>query len=131
MLNYLTLILILQLVGEFVARISGLPLPGPVIGMGLLFVFLLLRSRGAENDVPEGLGQVADGLLAHLSLLFVPAGVGVMVHAELLQRDFLPLMTALVISTILTLIITAHLMVFLQNTMSSGDDQDAEDPRNG
>lgn len=71
MLEYLTLILVCQLAGELVVTTIGAPLPGPVVGMVLLFLFLLLKGA-----VPEPLGQVSGALLNNLSLLFVPAGVG-------------------------------------------------------
>ncbi|MCB1759937.1 MAG: CidA/LrgA family protein [Gammaproteobacteria bacterium] len=114
MLEYLTLILLCQLAGEiFVTRLQA-PLPGPVVGMLLLFLFLLFR-----GSVPEALGRLSAGLLNHLSLLFVPAGVGVMVHFELLGDDFWPLATALVLSTLVTIAVTALVMAALNRTGSA------------
>ena len=74
-IRYLALILICQLIGETVNVATGIPVPGPVIGMAILFAGLLVR-RG----LPQGLNDTAGGLLKHLALLFVPAGVGVMLH---------------------------------------------------
>ena len=74
MLGALTLLLSYQLAGEVVALALGLPVPGPVIGMAMLFATLIAR-----GSAPPALRDTANGLLAHLSLLFVPAGVGVMV----------------------------------------------------
>jgi len=105
MLNYLTLIFCCQLAGEFLISAIGLPVPGPVVGMVLLFCFLLFRGA-----IPDDLGNVADGLLNHLSLLFVPAGVGVMLHFKLLGDDMVAIGLALVVSTILTVVVTAFLM---------------------
>ena len=70
MLYYLTVILCFQLAGELIAQASGILVPGPVIGMVLLFCFLLVR-----GSIPNALTRVAEELLANLSLLFVPAGV--------------------------------------------------------
>jgi holin-like protein len=98
----LTTLLIYQLVGEVVVQAFGLPLPGPVLGMALLF--LTLAGRGA---VPEELRTTAGGLLQHLSLLFVPAGVGVMVHFARLGDDWLAIAVALVVSTAATMAVTA------------------------
>ena len=81
--------------------------------MILLFVFLLIRGK-----VPEELGNVSSALLNNLSLMFVPAGVGVMVHFELLGTDALPLSIALVVSTVLTIAITALVMILLNKKMS-------------
>lgn len=101
-LNYITVLLVCQLVGEVVVRLLDLPLPGPVIGMLLLFVGLVIHGR-----VPDGLGEVAGGLLNHLSLLFVPAGVGAVAHIGLLAQDWLPLSLALTFSVVATIAVTA------------------------
>ena len=90
-----------QLVGEIVVRAANLSVPGPVLGMLLLFVTLLLRG-GTFGDLAE----VSSGLLAHLSLLFVPAGVGVMRYLPLLRSEGLALGAVLVLSTLLTLAVT-------------------------
>ncbi|MEO0545700.1 MAG: CidA/LrgA family protein [Pseudomonadota bacterium] len=108
MLNYLTLILGCQLVGELTTQALQAPVPGPVVGMVLLFTFLMAR-----GSVPNDLASVGDTLLRYLSLMFVPAGVGVMLHFKLLGDDWLPIAVALLISTILTIIVTAWVMVWL------------------
>lgn len=114
MLEYFTLILACQLVGELLATALDVPFPGPVVGMVLMFVFLVIRGA-----VPEQLGQVSAALLNHLSLLFVPAGVGVMVHFELLGTDIWPLSAAVVASTLLSVAVTALVMVFLNKRTSA------------
>lgn len=101
MIDALLSILIFQLIGEVLSRGLNLPVPGPVIGMLLLFA--VLRWRGGP---PEPLSATANSILAHLPLLFVPAGVGVMVHLPLLAREGAPLLTAIVISTAITLLMT-------------------------
>jgi holin-like protein len=108
MLAYLTLIFVCQLAGELLAVATGWPVPGPVIGMALLFVGLVVRGR-----VPAGLGGVADGLLGSLSLLFVPAGVGVMQHIGLIRSELLPLSVSLVISTVVAVGVTGAVMAWL------------------
>jgi putative effector of murein hydrolase LrgA (UPF0299 family) len=108
MLFYLTLILVCQLAGELIAMAAGLPLPGPVIGMAILLTGLLIR-----GSVPDNLATVGDALLDNLSLLFVPAGVGVMLHAGLIGRDWLPISIALVASTLATIAVTALVMSWL------------------
>lgn len=87
------------------ARALALPVPGPVLGMALLFAALLLRGR----PVPEGLGRTADALLANLGLLFVPAGVGVMLYLPLLARDWAPLSLAVVAGTLAAIALTGRL----------------------
>ena len=94
-----------QFAGEAVVRLAGVPLPGPVVGMALLFGALVVRGR-----VPGTLGSAADGLAKHLSLLFVPAGVGVMMYARQLADEWVPIVVALVVSTVLA--IAAAAVVF-------------------
>lgn len=105
MLGYLTLILSCQLIGEAFVVWSGLPVPGPVIGVVLLFSGLVFH-----GSIPDELARVGDTLLTHLSLLFVPAGVGVMLHAGILGAQWVPISVALVASTILTIAVTAAAM---------------------
>jgi len=109
MLAALTVLLVYQLIGEVLVQLLGLPVPGPVIGMLLLFLSLLLR-----GEAPAPLRDTANGLLGHLSLLFVPAGVGVMLHFHRLASEWLPILVALVASTVLTIGVTALVMRALQ-----------------
>ena len=109
MLTYLTLIFCCQLAGELAVTGLGLPLPGPVVGMALLFTGLLVRGA-----IPADLAKTADALLGNLSHCFVPAGVGVMLHAGLIGEDWLPISVALVASTLLAIAVTAQLMVWLR-----------------
>ena len=78
MLSALTQLLIFQLAGEVTARGFNLPVPGPVLGM--LFLFIALMIKGGPGKELQGTSQT---LLQHLSLLFVPAGTGVMLHLQL------------------------------------------------
>lgn len=106
-LGFITWLLVFQLVGEVVSRGLDLPLPGPVVGMALLFVTLSVR-----GSVPDGLKDTAGGLLQHLSLLFVPAGVGVMMHLHLIRDEWQAISAALVVSTVATIAVTALVMKF-------------------
>lgn len=108
MLAYLTVIFCCQLLGELLVSLTGLPVPGPVCGMALLFAGLLIR-----GSIPGDLAAVGASLLDNLALLFIPAGVGVMLHAPLLGRDWLPILVALVASTALTIALTALMMSWL------------------
>ena len=105
MLGAITLLLVYQLIGEVIALVFKLPVPGPVIGMLLLFLSLLAR-RG----VSEGLRTTANNLLSHLSLLFVPAGTGVMVHLSRVADEWVAIVAALIGSTVLTIAVTALVM---------------------
>ena len=109
MINTLATLLVFQTIGEGLAYTFSLPVPGPVIGMVLLFIYLLLKKGAAEKLAPVSLE-----LLKHLSLLFIPAGVGVMVHAQRVAAEWLPIAAALVASTIVSIAVTAVVVKWLQ-----------------
>ena len=98
----LLILLLCQLLGEWLVMALALPVPGPVMGMVLMLVALIVMRR-----VPEMIRTPSEGLLRHLALLFVPAGVGLTVHAELIAREWLVILSALVVSTVITIIVTA------------------------
>ena len=102
MIEALSLILICQLAGEVAVLLSGVPVPGPVLGMLLLLAWLWWR-----GGVPERVANTADTLLGNLSLLFVPAGVGVMVHWQRVQDQWAAIAAALLIGTPLAILVTA------------------------
>jgi holin-like protein len=108
MLAALTQLLLFQLAGEVTARGLGLPVPGPVLGMLLLFGWLILRD--GPSDELRGTTQ---NLLQHLSLLFVPAGTGVMLHLGRLRDEWLAITVALVVSTFIGMIVTGVLLQWL------------------
>ena len=101
MIQVFSLLLIYQLVGELIVRAFTLPIPGPVIGMALLFLILLVRGR-----VGEPLRDGASTLLQHLSLLFIPAGAGVMLHLQRIESEWLPIAVALIVSTFAGMAVT-------------------------
>ena len=103
MIDGLLQLLICQLAGEFAAKALNLPIPGPVIGMVILFVVLQIRRPGPE----AGIMQASDSLLRHLQLLFIPVGVGVIQYLPLLVRAWLPILGGLVISWLAALAVTA------------------------
>jgi holin-like protein len=111
----ITWLLVFQCAGEALARGFALPVPGPVLGLVLLFIALSIRG------IPEGVAAAADGLARHLSLLFVPAGVGVISYAAPLAAEWLPIAMALVVSTALTLAATALTFRWLARRTASSD----------
>ncbi len=121
MLNGLTILLICQLIGEATVRGLGLPVPGPVLGMALLFIGLLLR-----GGIPADVEAVGGALLKHLSLLFVPAGVGVMLYLPLFAAEWEAIAASLLISTLLTIAVTALIMARLLPPEKPGAAGDAE-----
>lgn len=118
MIGALTLLLVYQLVGEVLVRSFALPVPGPVVGMGLLFATLIARSGPSP-----ALRGTANGLLQHLSLLFVPAGTGVMLHFQRLADEWLPLVAALAASTVLSIAVSALLLEALTRRARARSDR--------
>jgi len=117
------ILLVFQLAGEVLGRGLNLPAPGPVIGLGLLVVALVLYRRARPFDeealAASDLGQAARGLLAALPLLFVPAGVGVVQYLGLLRDQGLALAAALVVSTLATLIATVGAFLLVKRLVGA------------
>lgn len=108
MLAAITTLLVYQLVGEVLVHFFALPVPGPVVGLLLLFL-----SLWAKGSIPEGLHTTANTILQHLSLLFVPAGVGVMVHVARVSGEIVPILVAVLGSTALAIAAAALTMQVL------------------
>ena len=121
MIASLSVILICQLIGEVIVRGLRLPLPGPVIGLALLFALMILRDRYTglargplRDNAVEG---TAKGMLAHLSLLFVPAGVGVVQNLDLLAQRGVTIALVLAASVVVTLLVTAGTFLIISRLM--------------
>jgi putative effector of murein hydrolase LrgA (UPF0299 family) len=115
----ITLLLLCQLGGEALAYWSGLPIPGPVLGLVLLVILLIVFGQA-----PGSLESTATGLLQHLSLLFVPAGVGVMLHGGRIAAEWPALLAALVLSTCLAMVATALTMAWCARLMRNEPEQE-------
>lgn len=122
MLYGLATLLGCQLAGEAVVRLSGLPLSGPVVGMVLLAGAMLARV-----PFPEGVDDVADGLLKHLSLLFVPAGVGIVQHLGTLSHQGLRLMLVILVSTVVTIAVTAVVFAALARSLGAAPETESRE----
>jgi len=122
MIASLSLILLCQLVGEVIVRGLALPMPGPVVGLVLLLALLLSRDRFAilkRGPLRQGgVEDSAKGLLAHLSLLFVPAGVGVVQKLDLVAEHGVAVLVILAISVIITLLVTALTFLLASRLMA-------------
>jgi len=125
----LALLLLFQSLGEAIAQLTDAPVPGPVIGLVALLAVLVWRQRrSAAIWVP--LAEAADGLLAHLSIFFIPAAVGVMLYWEPLAREGLAWIVAIVASTVAAIAVTAW---FLKDRLGPppGEPGQAQEPRDG
>lgn len=125
MIASLSLILLCQLVGEVAVRALAVPVPGPVIGLVLLLLLLLARdrypalARGPLHD--DGVERASRGMLANLSLLFVPAGVGVVQKLDLLAEHGVAILVILAISVVVTLLATVATFVAIDSLFTRGD----------
>jgi holin-like protein len=122
MIASLSLILLCQLAGEIVVRGLALPMPGPVVGLIVLLGLLLARDRFAGLARgplrQEGVETVAKNMLAHLSLLFVPAGVGVVQKLDLVAEHGLAIAAVLAASVVITLLATVATFLIASRLMA-------------
>ena len=109
MLQGLVAVVLFDLAGEAATRTFHLPLPGPVIGMVLLLVALLVR-----DDLALRLERGAAMLLRHMSLFFIPAGVGIVGELDTLRAEWLPILVAILVSTLLALLAASGAFVLVR-----------------
>ena len=124
MIASLSLILLCQLAGEVIVRGLGLPVPGPVLGLVFLLLLLLARDRFAvlARGPLQGGGveNASRGLLAHLSLMFVPAGVGVVQKLDLVAAHGIAIAVVLALSVVMTLLATVATFLGVSRLMVRG-----------
>jgi holin-like protein len=124
MIASLSLILLCQLAGEVIVRGLGLPMPGPVLGLLLLLLLMLARDRLnllARGPLQrDGVESASRGLLANLSLLFVPAGVGVVQKLDLVAAHGIAVAAVLVVSVVVTLLVTVATFLVASRLMTRG-----------
>ncbi|MGB2247052.1 MAG: CidA/LrgA family protein [Alcanivorax sediminis] len=108
MIDGLLILLFFQFLGEVVIRLTGLPLPAPVLGMVLLLIALLLNAPFSQRVAPA-----AGTLIKHISLLIFPLGVGIVLQWDRYQENALALVVAVVGGTILSMILVTLMLKFL------------------
>lgn len=118
MLNGLLVLLLCQLLGELCVLLTHMPVPGPVVGIVFLLLLLIVKKK-----TPDSIRLVAEGLLRHLALLYVPAGVGLMVHLEMISEYWMAILVALLLSTFLTLLVTALVFKLLGKALATNDSE--------
>lgn len=119
MVQAFAFLLVFQLVGEVAVQVLGLPVPGPIVGMLLLLVALVVR-----GGLPDSLRDTANALLRHLMLLFIPAVTGVMMYFDRFAREWLPFLAASILGAALTLGVTALTLRWMLRV--TGTPQDRE-----
>ncbi len=105
MISGLVKLFIFQALGELVSNFLIPFIPGPVIGLVLLLLFLLLA-----RSLPADIDSVGSGILQHLGLLFIPASVGVLLYLPILRANALAVIGTLVISVVATIAVTGGLL---------------------
>ena len=112
------LILLFNYVGAFLSKLSSLPIAGPVIGLILLLGFLLILDKieikKLSPSLRKDITKAPDLFLRHLALFFIPAGVGVITHFELIKNDLTGFLALLIFPTLLCLIFSMILFRWLR-----------------
>lgn len=118
MINGITWLLVFQFLGEVVVTLTRTPVPGPVVGMVLLLLALVLRTPAAG----AGVLRVADALLGHLQLFFIPAGVGIIVYLATLRDQAVPVVVAMVTSWLVGLLVVGGIVqLWMRTTTGAGE----------
>ena len=113
MLRAIFVIFFFQLLGEALKKFFDIRIPGPVLGLILLLAVLIFLKRfktGAITNLKDDVINNSNYILNYLSLLFVPIGVGVVMHLSYLENNLFKVLIIVFISTILTIGLTAFLM---------------------
>lgn len=120
MIHGLAALLLFQLLGESIVFLSGLNVPGPVVGLVLLFLAMRLGTR-FRPELWRPVEAASGALLANLGLLFVPAGVGVVALGQLVEGQALAIGLVLVVSALLTLGATMLAFVGVRKLLERGE----------
>lgn len=112
MLNSIFTIFLFQLVGEFIQKFFEISIPGPVIGLILLLTVLLIKNKysNAPTYLENDLMRSCQSLINYLPLLFIPVGVGVVMHLSLLEENLISVISIIILGTLLTLALTGFIM---------------------
>jgi holin-like protein len=112
-------ILVLQLIGEALQKYFNLSIPGPVIGLILMLLTLMMTNSKKLNmltPLRTNIINTSETLLSYLSLLFVPIGVGVVMHLQLLEMQLLRILVVILIGTMSTMIFTSLVFSKISST---------------
>ena len=104
MIRGFIILLFFQLMGDMLSTGFDLPVPGPVIGMVLLFWVLVLM-----GGLPADLEKTGEALISNIGLFFVPAGAGVSLYLGLIGEQWPMILVASLTSTVLTLFLCAFI----------------------
>ncbi len=107
MLVVLLMLFLFKMLGYLVVSLITLPIPAPVMGLVLLFCFLIIRGQVSDSMV-----QVTASLLPLLPLFLIPASVGIIQYGQLLEQDGVAIILAIVVSLLLSILIIPYVFIF-------------------
>ena len=100
-MSVIFLLILLQLIGESIVQVSGLPIPGAIIGLILLYAMLVWR-----GEIRDEMSRTSGFLLQNLGVLFVPAGVGVIAYLPMIATQWWIILVVLFVSVCATVAVT-------------------------
>ena len=116
MLKGIIILLLFQFIGECIAKFFMLLVPGPVIGMVLLLVFLIIK-KGSFHSLDNAVSLH----LRYLPLLFIPAAMGIITQIDIITKEFWAIFIALFFGTLIALIFAAKFMDFLTSKVNKDE----------
>ncbi|MBL61765.1 MAG: antiholin [Candidatus Pelagibacter sp.] len=125
MLRAFFVILLFQLFGEIIQKYFLLIIPGPVIGLILLlFALIFLKKIKSKKilNLKKSVVNLSNAITSYLSLLFVPIGVGVVMHVSYLEQNLFQVLGVIIIGTIITIALSAKLMEILNKIIQKKND---------
>ncbi|MGB3621362.1 MAG: CidA/LrgA family protein [Ketobacter sp.] len=96
-----------QMLGYLITNLVALPIPAPVMGLVLLFIYLLIRGQVSDSMV-----KVTTSLLPLLPLFLIPASAGIVQHGALLEQDGIAIVVAIIVSLVLSLLFIPFVFIF-------------------
>jgi holin-like protein len=124
MLKSIFIIFLFQLIGETIQKYFELTIPGPVLGLILLLISFILSKNSKNIFVNKSKNEIvstANHISSYFSLLFVPIGVGVVMHLSYLEKNYIEVLGVIFFSTILTIGFTALVMESINNRFKKND----------
>jgi len=95
--------------GELASELGNLPIPGNVLGL----IFLVLALGGGLIDLKD-VEREAEFFVDNMSIMFIPPGVGVMLYFGLLRDELIPIIGALILSFVITIVFTGKIVEVLR-----------------